>query len=83
MFFDGEAYVVDDFKKLVRASDGAVLWQSGDPDKGHFEELRRLGEAIAAGGMSPIPFDELVETTAVALRVEDLLHRRTEGDLEG
>ena len=73
VFCDGEAYVVDDFKQLTRASDGASLWQSGEIDKGHFEELSRFGDAIAAGSGSPIPFDELVETSGVALHVEDLL----------
>ena len=75
MFSDGEAYVVDDYRSLIRASDAAVLW-SGEQDKGHFEELSRFGDAIASGGESPIPFDELVETTAVALHVEDLLMGR-------
>ncbi len=73
VFCDGETYVVDDFKQLTRASDGASLWQSSEIDKGHFEELSRFGDAIAAGSGSPIPFDELVETSAVALHVEDLL----------
>ena len=81
VFCDGEAYVVDDFKKLIRGSDGSVLWQSGEPDKGHFDELSRFGDAIAGGGASPIPFDELMETSAVALHVEDLLHGRTEEEL--
>jgi predicted dehydrogenase len=79
IFCDGEAYVVDDFKKLTKASDGSVLWQSGEADKGHAEEFRLLGDALAAGGPSPIPFEEIVETTAVALHVEDLLHHRDEG----
>jgi len=73
VFCDGEAFIVDDFKKLTKASDGAVLWQSREPDKGHFEELSRFGDAIAAGSGAPIPFEELVETSAVALQVEDLL----------
>ena len=73
VFSDGDAFIVDDFKKLTRASDGSVLWQSGEPDKGHFEELSRFGDAIATGVDAPIPFDELVETSAVALQVEDLL----------
>ena len=30
-------------------------------------------DAIAEGTPSPIPFDEIIETSAVALRVEDLL----------
>jgi len=80
VFVDGEAFVVDDFRKLVRASDGNVLWQSGEADKGHAEELSRLGDAIANGGEAPIPFDELVETSAVALHVEDLLFGRVPSD---
>src|SRR5436189_254652 len=59
VFCDGETYVVDDFKRLIKGSDGAVLWQSHDPDKGHEQELSRFGDAIATGGLSPIPFDEL------------------------
>jgi predicted dehydrogenase len=77
VFCDGEAYIVDDYKSLTKASDGSVLW-SGDQDKGHFEELSRFGDAIASGGESPIAFDDLIETSAVALRVEDLLFGRTE-----
>ena len=80
IFCDGETYVVDDFKQLTKASDGSVLWQSGEADKGHFEELSRFGDAIAAGGAAPIPFDEIVETSAVALHIEDLLHGRSVGE---
>ena len=77
VFCDGEAYVLDDFKKLVKSSDGSVLWQ-GEVDKGHREELSLFGDAIATGGASPISFDELVETTALSLRIEDQLHGRSE-----
>jgi len=79
VFCDGEAFIVDDFKKLTRVSDSSVLWQSGESDKGHFEELSRFGDAIATGGPSPIPFEEIVETSAVALQVEDLIYGRTGG----
>lgn len=41
--------------------------------------MSRLGDAIASGGESPIPFGELVETSAVALTVEDLLFGRRDG----
>jgi predicted dehydrogenase len=80
VFCDGDAFIVDDFRKLTRASDGAVLWQHGEADKGHYEELSRFGDAIAGGGVSPIPFEEIVETSAVALQVEDLLYGRAEGE---
>jgi hypothetical protein len=44
--------------------------------------LSRFGDAIASGAPSPIPFDELVETSAVALQIEDLLFGRVGGDPE-
>jgi predicted dehydrogenase len=78
VFCDGDAFIVDDFRKLTRASDGSVLWQSGEPDKGHFEELSRFGDAIAAAQPSPIPFEELIETSAVALTVDDLIAGRVD-----
>jgi predicted dehydrogenase len=76
VFADGEAYLLDDYTALTRASDGQVLWRSAEPDKGHAAGLARLGEAIASGGSSPTPFEEVVETTAAALTIEDLLHGR-------
>lgn len=75
VFCDGEAYLLDDYKRVTRARDGKVLWE-GEVDKGHFEELSRFGDALATGGPPPIPFEEIVETTAVALEVEDQLHGR-------
>jgi len=74
---DGEAYILDDYKTLTRCSDGSVLWQ-GAVDKGHYEELSRFGDAIAAGEPAPISFDELLETSAVALLVEDQIFGRVE-----
>jgi predicted dehydrogenase/threonine dehydrogenase-like Zn-dependent dehydrogenase len=79
VFADGEAYVLDDFKTLIRTGDGAILWRAGEADKGHFEEIKRLGEAIVGNSEPPIPFEHIVETTAVALTIEDLLYGRTEG----
>jgi len=81
VFCDGEAFVVDDYKTLTKASDGSALW-SGEQDKGHFDELSQLGDAIASGGAAPIPFDELVETSAVALQVEDCLFGRNQPEDE-
>lgn len=74
IFVDGEAYLVDDFKKLVRTSDNTTLWQASEADKGHQEELSRFGDALLNGSESPIPFSEIIETSAVALHIEDQLH---------
>jgi predicted dehydrogenase/threonine dehydrogenase-like Zn-dependent dehydrogenase len=76
VFANGEAWVVDDFKSLVRASDGAVLWSASASEKGHFEELSRFGDSIASGEPSPIALQQIFETSAVALHVEDLLYGR-------
>lgn len=73
VFCDGEAWVVDDYKMLECASTKEVLWQASDPDKGHHEEFRRLGAAISREGSLPIPFDEIIEVSATALAVNDLL----------
>jgi predicted dehydrogenase/threonine dehydrogenase-like Zn-dependent dehydrogenase len=80
VFVDGECYLLDDFRSLVRSGDGEVLWQAEAADKGHFEELRRLGASIFDATPAPISFTELVEVTATALHVEDLLHGRLTED---
>jgi predicted dehydrogenase/threonine dehydrogenase-like Zn-dependent dehydrogenase len=75
VFCDGESYLVDDFKRLTRASDGTVLWDSREADKGHADEIAALARALVSGD-PPIPFDEIVETTALSLQIEDLLFGR-------
>ncbi|MBT3305608.1 MAG: Gfo/Idh/MocA family oxidoreductase [Alphaproteobacteria bacterium] len=75
VFADGEAYIIEDYKTLTRSSDNSLLW-TGDTDKGHFTELSRLGDSIAKGEDAPIPFDEIIETSSVALHVEDQLFGR-------
>lgn len=79
VFCGGEAYTVDDFKSLTQASTGQVLWQATDADKGHFDELSGFGEAMRAGRASPIPFDEIIETSGVALHIDDLLRNASAG----
>lgn len=72
VFCDGECWVIDDFTHLARCSDGKVLWE-GATDKGHAEELRLFGRAIQDGLPPTIPFGELMETSALALTIEDQL----------
>jgi predicted dehydrogenase len=79
VFCDGDAYLLDDFRRLTRAGNGETLWHSSEALKGHFEELSRFGESVARGEPL-VPFAELLETSAVALQVEDLLFgRESEG----
>ncbi len=71
IYCDGEAFLLDDFKRLVRQSTGETLWESSETDKGHFDELKETGERIKAGLGAPIDFEELMETSAVALAIND------------
>ena len=75
VFCDGQAFVLDDYKQLIQAGADEPLW-SGETDKGHLTELTRLGEAIRDGQGSPISPREIFETTAVSLRIEDLIFGR-------
>ncbi|MCE9590362.1 MAG: bi-domain-containing oxidoreductase [Planctomycetes bacterium] len=72
VFCDGQAYVMDDYVRLIKAGDGAPLWE-GAVDKGHAEELLQFGRAIADGKPSPISVEEILETTALALKIEESL----------
>jgi predicted dehydrogenase/threonine dehydrogenase-like Zn-dependent dehydrogenase len=76
IFVDGEAYLIDDFKSLTRCSTDEVLWQARTAEKGHFEELSSMGDALARDEPMPIPVEEILETTAVSLHIEDLIYGR-------
>ena len=76
VFCDGEAYIIDDYKLLKRCSDNSMLWQSSNIEKGHFLELSLFGDGIHSGQGSPIPFSEIMETTAVSLAIEDQIFGR-------
>jgi predicted dehydrogenase len=78
IFCDGECYIVDDFKALIRASDGNELWKSRTADKGHFEELSLLADGLVNKTGAPIPWSEIIETTALSLHLEDMIHGRIE-----
>lgn len=72
VFCDGHAYVVDDYVRLIKAGVATPLWE-GAVDKGHAEELLQFGRAVAEGMPSPIPLEEIIETTSLALKIEESL----------
>ncbi len=78
VFCGNEAYLLDDYRSLTECSTGKILWRAEAADKGHDEEILRFGNLVATGGEPVVPFDEIVEASAIALTVEDLLHGRAE-----
>jgi predicted dehydrogenase/threonine dehydrogenase-like Zn-dependent dehydrogenase len=77
VFCDGEAYIIDDFKQLIRASNSEVIWSSNEVDKGQSTQMSELADSLYKKGVAPIPFEEIIETTALALFVEDMLYGRS------
>ncbi len=76
VFCDGQCYIIDDYLSLKKVGEDEILWHSDTPDKGHFTQINLLGDAIFEGGDAPIPFDQIMETSAVALHIEDILKGR-------
>ncbi len=79
VFVDGEAYSLSDYHTLIRASDGHVLWTNEITDKGHQNEINKWVKSLRDGDPSPIDAEEIFETTAVSLAIEDLIHGRMNG----
>ncbi len=74
VFGEGQAMVIEDFERCIHYPSNTLVWENSTPDKGHEKEFDLLADALLSGDTSKlIPFDRLVETTAVSLHVEDQL----------
>ena len=64
----GKLAVIEDFRELRTAVNGKVSsekkWQQ---DKGHRAEIEAFAEALAKGGPSPIPWEELRSVSLAAI----------------
>lgn len=76
VFCEGRAFLIDDFVRCDEYPSETTLWQATTADKGHFNELSALADALRDGTDAPIPVHRIFETTAVALQIEDQLHGR-------
>ncbi len=79
VFVDGDAYILDDYRELKRASDGEVLWHAMSPDKGHKNEMRNWVNAVRGKDHALASTEEIFETTALSLTIDDLIHDRFDG----
>jgi predicted dehydrogenase/threonine dehydrogenase-like Zn-dependent dehydrogenase len=73
VFCSGRILQLDNYRKLTGFGwpkfKKMNLWRQ---DKGQAQCVRAFVNAIAAGKASPIPFGEILETTAVAFRIAEL-----------
>jgi predicted dehydrogenase/threonine dehydrogenase-like Zn-dependent dehydrogenase len=67
MYAGGRSGVIDDFRSAeFHGPDGRQRWK-GTQDKGHAAELKAFVEALRAGSASPIPLDELLNSSRATL----------------
>jgi predicted dehydrogenase/threonine dehydrogenase-like Zn-dependent dehydrogenase len=75
VFCNGTVAMLDDFRKLtVLGKKKTVL--KGNQDKGHKEELIQFIKAVKEGTPSPIPFEELYESSLVTFKVLESIREK-------
>ncbi len=75
IFFDGKTLSLDDYKLVQLGGAVSKDWRNSTPQKGQFEELIELSEAITNSDTKwPISLDDQLNTARMTLAIETLLH---------
>jgi predicted dehydrogenase len=73
VFVDGKVLVMDDYRRLdVFGAEGGGISRKIQ-DKGHEETLRIFARSVREGGEWPLPLWQQIQTTEIALKVEEQL----------
>ena len=83
-FADGKVWRIDNWRRLERfgAGKGRFFNLRGGAKKGHEEEVRAWVTAVAAGGPSPIPLEEIEEVSRWAIRAGALARGTVSGSAQ-
>lgn len=81
VFHQGHSFIMDDYKKLTTYGLGGKGWANPVGDKGHFEALRRFGEAVRQDTDWPIPLWQLGQVSALAIQAQALVNQPTNLDV--
>ncbi len=73
IFFDGKVISMQDYKTLKVFGFNHGGWSSQSIQKGQFEELKAVSESLQNGLTWPISLRSQLETSKLALRIEELL----------
>jgi predicted dehydrogenase/threonine dehydrogenase-like Zn-dependent dehydrogenase len=73
VFSGGGVGIINDFCRLELSRDGKVASTRGRRDKGHSREIELTVDAMRSGGVSPIPFEQLVEVTRACFSVQQAI----------
>jgi predicted dehydrogenase/threonine dehydrogenase-like Zn-dependent dehydrogenase len=80
VFADGKVIELDDYKAVRVAGTKKGEWSAASSQKGQFEELVELAEALKGARPWPISLEEQLETSRVALKVEQQIRASGSGD---
>jgi polar amino acid transport system substrate-binding protein len=72
VFCAGQAVIIDDFREL-RVFGAKQTRRRARPDKGHQQEVAAFLDSIKTGGPSPIPFQEIYDSTLATFKILDSL----------
>jgi predicted dehydrogenase len=75
IFSDGRTMVIDNFKSL-KTFGFKNSGMNGSQDKGHREQYRQYLNFLRDGGVSPLSFDEIINTTKASLAAIDSLKEK-------
>lgn len=70
VFVDGQVLVLDDYRSLRIIGASGKNWTGSKQDKGHLDELRAFAKFIKNPSSPPIPFESLVETSMISIKVQ-------------
>jgi len=73
IFCDGEAAVIDDFRKMSIFSHKITSTKLKRQDKGHREQIKKFIEAIENGTPTPISFEEIYQSTFATFKMIEAL----------
>jgi len=80
VFCNGRVSIIQDFKKLS-VYPGNEKGTSGSQDKGHRAEVKAYLKAVQEGAPTPIPFEEVYDSTMATFAVLDAIRQNRQIDL--
>lgn len=73
VFADGRVVTMDDYKSVAIHGGRHAGWSAPSAQKGQYEELVALARSLREGAPWPISLADQIQTSRVALRIEQLL----------
>lgn len=77
VFADGKVITLKDYKSVEVHGSSQKGWSSSTADKGHFQQMEQLANALTQGKAWPIALNSLIATSRVSFEVERQIFSRS------